>query len=86
MITLLTTLAPLLLQVGLWAINLFVSNQAQRTANTQAFLNALSQHMNDALASAQERQNAWDQLQDLRSKAAARDAADGHKDDSSGAK
>ncbi len=67
--------APLLIQLGLWALNLFIKDQAQRDANTQAFLQAIADHVNDAQATVSERQNAWDQLKDLKAKAAARDAA-----------
>lgn len=65
--------APLLVQVGLSLVNLWVKDQAQRDKNTQAFLDALASHANDAQASVQERQNAWQQIQDLRAKAQARD-------------
>ncbi len=76
LIAALPAMAPLLIQVGLFFINMFVKNQAQKDANAQAFLNAISAHANDALASVAERKNAWDQVKELREKAAARDAAD----------
>ena len=75
LIGMLPAYAPLFIQLGLGLINLFTKNQAQKDANTQSFLQALSDHQNDGVASVAERQNAWAQIQELRQKAAARDAA-----------
>ena len=75
LITALPSLAPVLVQVGLWAFGKFASNEAQKQANQKAFLDAISAHMNDSLQSVNERSNAWAQIQELRAKAKARDEA-----------
>lgn len=75
MLSLLTGAAPALFQIALWLINLFISDKNQRAANERAFLQAISNHAGDALASALARQNAWDQRQELKQKADEIDAA-----------
>lgn len=71
----LPTFAPVLVQIGLYLLNLFVSNASQKAANEKAFLDAIAQHLNDGVLSAGERMNAWTQRQDLIAKAKALDEA-----------
>jgi hypothetical protein len=71
----LPTFAPVLVSVAMYLINLFVTNAQQKAANEQAFLDAVSTHINDGLASVAERQNAWAQRQELIAKAKAADEA-----------
>jgi hypothetical protein len=68
MLSLLTTLAPVLIQIAMYLIGAFAKDQATKDANLKAFLDAISAHTNDALASVAERQNAWDQHKDLQDK------------------
>jgi hypothetical protein len=75
LIAALPTFAPVLVTVALYLINLFVSNSNQKAANEQAFLSAVSDHLNDGLDSVAERQNAWQQRQELLAKTKAEDAA-----------
>jgi hypothetical protein len=73
LIALLPTLAPSLLQIGLWLIGAWVNNDQQKKANQQAFLTAVQDHMGDSLQSVSERANAWTQRQELMQKAKAKD-------------
>jgi hypothetical protein len=73
-----TAIAPyasIVIPIGEWLINSFIKDQAQKDANLKAFLDAVSAHSNDALASVNERENAWEQRQDLLNKAKEADKA-----------
>lgn len=70
----LPTILPVLVPLATWAINLFISDQKQREKNKQAFLDAIQSHMNDSVNSANERKNAWQQLQDFKKMEAEADA------------
>ena len=76
MLTTIVALLPQLLPIALFFINLFTKDQAQRDANKQAFLDAISAHHDDAVASAVERRNVWQQDQEMREKFA-KEAAQG---------
>lgn len=69
------SMSGLLIPIGLYILNLFVSNANQKAANEKQFLDAVQAHMNDGLQSVAERQNAWAQRQELLAKAKAADSS-----------
>lgn len=72
---LLTAIAPLITSAGLYLIQLFVSNAADREAAQKNFLSAIQDHLNDALQSVETRKSAAQQAADLKAELDAADAA-----------
>lgn len=65
-LTLLTTLAPLITKLGLGLIDIFVKDQAAKDKAKKDFLDAIHTHLNDAQKSVTLRASYQAQLDDLK--------------------
>ncbi len=64
-IALLTTFSPILIKVGSWLIDMFISDVQKRADAKIAFLGAIQLHINDALQTVADRKSYQDQLDEL---------------------